>query len=369
MTNGGWTLVANVLGTNAISSANYTNGLGSTDYLPLSEWIHKVSDFNTYTNPAMRIDMGTVKDYFIPNGVSFSTMVTTSPTNNFKWTNSLSKPFIIPSYYTHHLGGSMNLWPANNVYADSRNYLSFWGANNGTTLGGCCHETYSDVAGWGKPFKMWIKEGVVNNIDSSLIARWAFDEGAGTSAYDLAGNNHGTLYNGPIWATKANCVTGGCLTFDNSNDYVNAGTGINLVNKSFSIAVWAKRASSGTWDFIIGQGPNGYSTGLHVGFRDGNTFTFAFYSNDLDTPVTYTDTNWHHWVCTYDSVSRARIIYRDGVVVASGTASANYQGTGVMQIGLRQADGLLPFHGSLDDIRIYNKVLSPTEVVNVYNER
>ncbi|WP_412732553.1 fibrinogen-like YCDxxxxGGGW domain-containing protein [Minisyncoccus archaeiphilus] len=170
MTNGGWTLVANVLGTNAISSANYTNGLGSTDYLPLSEWIHKVSDFNTYTNPAMRIDMGTVKDYFIPNGVSFSTMVTTSPTNNFKWTNDLTKPFVVPSYYSGHLGGSLLDWPVNNVLGDSRRHLSFWASNN-TSIGGCCHSTYNDTSVWGKAFKMWIREGVLEPTYSSSTCK------------------------------------------------------------------------------------------------------------------------------------------------------------------------------------------------------
>jgi hypothetical protein len=104
--------------------------------------------------------MGSVVDYFIPNGVTFSTMVTTSPTTNFKWTNDLSKPFVVPVYHSSLLGGSVNLWPSNNIAGDTRRYLSFWGGNDGSSAGGCCHSTYSDTAAWGKAFKIWIKEEV-----------------------------------------------------------------------------------------------------------------------------------------------------------------------------------------------------------------
>jgi hypothetical protein len=161
MANGGWTLIGNVLGGNPVYATDYSNGKGSVNYLPQSEWIHKVSDFNTYTNPAMRINMGTVTDYFIPNGVSFSTMVTSSPATNFKWTNNLTKPFVVPDYYSGHLGGSAVNWPANNVSGDSRYHLSFWGSNISTANGGCCQNSNTDTSTWGKGFKMWIKESVL----------------------------------------------------------------------------------------------------------------------------------------------------------------------------------------------------------------
>jgi hypothetical protein len=159
MTNGGWTLIGNILGTNIIYPVDYTNGKGNNDYLPLTEWIRKSADFNTYSNPALKVAMGSVVDYFIPNGVSFSTMMTTSPSNKFKWTNDLSKPFITPSYYSLHLGGSARYWPVNNISGDSRQYLSFWSSNS-TMTGGCCHSTYSDAVAWGRPFKIWVKEEV-----------------------------------------------------------------------------------------------------------------------------------------------------------------------------------------------------------------
>ena len=62
-------------------------------------------------------------------------------------------------------------------------------------------------------------------------------------------------------------------------------------------------------------------------------FSFTpFWSNDLDTGATYTQTDWHHWAGTYNAKDKSRKIYRDGIEVASHTATANYQGSGILCI-------------------------------------
>ena len=55
------------------------------------------------------------------------------------------------------------------------------------------------------------------------------DEEEGTTAYDSQGTNNGTLVNGPTWQSSSNCVSGSCLSFDGSNDYVACGNDGNLV--------------------------------------------------------------------------------------------------------------------------------------------
>ena len=119
--------------------------------------------------------------------------------------------------------------------------------------------------------------------------------------------------------------------FDNSNDHINVGE-IPLNNQSFTIECWAKREGIGDWDLIVGQGTSDDNHNLHIGFRDSNVFTLRFGNNDLNSPA-YTDRDWHHWAVSYDADSMAQLIYRDGVVVASRTASSNYIGTGALLIG------------------------------------
>jgi hypothetical protein len=274
MANGGWTLVANILGINKISYVNYTNGLGSNDYLPLSEWIHKSVDFNAYSNPAMRLNMGSVVDYFIPNGVTFSAMATTSPTNNFKWTNDLTKPFVLPSYHSSNLGGSVNLWPSSNVSGDSRSYLSFWGAT-GTSLGGCCHSTYSDAAAWGKAFKLWVKEGVTEvsytNTSCNDIKTSTGTTISGTYTIDVDGS-------------------GGNAPFQVYCDMITDGGGWTLVasgwNPSYASSVPSAIASRGQF---IGYWPISFTKMRYYGARDAGTLHTVFsYSSVKNLSTTYT---------------------------------------------------------------------------------
>jgi len=158
---------------------------------------------------------------------------------------------------------------------------------------------------------------------------------------------------------------GKALQFDGINDYAEVRTGINIAGKSFTIAAWAKRDSTGTNHFIFGQADGAPNHVLHFGFRSTNVFTFAFYYNDLDTPNAYTDNNWHLWVGTYDATTNERKIYRDGVLVASDTASADYQGTGTFYYIGRTAWGNY-FDGTIDEARIYNRALTPDEIKTLY---
>lgn len=112
---------------------------------------------------------------------------------------------------------------------------------------------------------------------------WRFDEGQGSVAVDISGNrNNGTLagVGTGAWADGAPGIAfdnPGGLRFNGISDYVNAGNGISLDNKSFTIAFWAKRTKSGE-QWIIGQGTGANNRGLYVGFRNNTTFSFAFWN-------------------------------------------------------------------------------------------
>ncbi|MBK7965244.1 MAG: hypothetical protein IPK10_08065 [Bacteroidetes bacterium] len=156
------------------------------------------------------------------------------------------------------------------------------------------------------------------------------------------------------------------LSFDGINDVVNTtGSAIALANSSFTVEVYAKRKTIGTNDIIISQGTGSTNVGLHLGFRNSNVFTFAFYGNDLNTPLAYTDTLWHLWSCVYSTtgIGDNRFIYRDGVLVASDRATANYTGSGVFQLGVSSFLSGYNYAGMVDEIRIWNNVRTPSQIL------
>lgn len=155
------------------------------------------------------------------------------------------------------------------------------------------------------------------------------------------------------------------LRFDGANDYVqvDSANSPNLVNQSFSIELWARRTRSAENDFLLNLGTASTANNrLHIGFRANNQMTFAFYGNDLNVDAGAEDLLWHHWAFTFDSATKLRKMYRDGVLVGQDVASANFVGTGPLQIG--QYAGLY-FRGPIDEVRVWKgAVLSPTTVQN-----
>jgi hypothetical protein len=152
------------------------------------------------------------------------------------------------------------------------------------------------------------------------------------------------------------------LEFDGYDDYIDVGSNINLANKSFTLEAWAKEALSYNNHFIFGNGNSyNYNYSLHVGFRYYDVFTFDFYGNTLNTPVNYNDNDWHHWACTFDDATNARIIYRDGSIVASDISYSNYFGTGAFFIGQSPWYDSR-FEGSIDEVRIWDKLRTQEEI-------
>ena len=183
---------------------------------------------------------------------------------------------------------------------------------------------------------------------------------------DDAGNAHTlTLYDSPAWTSNSAPVVFAnpyALTFDGSSQYGAAAGTIDLANRSFSVAMWVKRARTDTGEYFFSQGTShSANQALHIGFRSSNYFTCAFYANDLNTTTATADTDWHHYVCTYDAASNSRKAYKDGVLVGSDTATADFAGGGVVYIGQRPL-GFGSLAGSVDETRIYNDVLTPDQV-------
>ena len=73
---------------------------------------------------------------------------------------------------------------------------------------------------------------------AGIVARWAFDEGSGTSAADATGNGHTATLQGPTWSPGR---SGSTLTFDGEDDIVAvlASPALTGLTNNFSLAFWA----------------------------------------------------------------------------------------------------------------------------------
>lgn len=211
--------------------------------------------------------------------------------------------------------------------------------------------------------------GLLKQINErELVGYWAFDEGAGNIAYDasLKGGN-GSLINNPTWQTGGSCKAGECLLFDGTN-YVDAGNIEDFTTSDFSISVWVKKNASGYFQTIVSKGDAGIGTnkGYRLRVESGDTILFTVTGDTestLTTTTTITNGLWYHIVATKDSSMMK--VYINGVEAGSTfSPSGSISNSANFMIGLQSADWY--WRGHIDDVRIYHKALSATEVKNLY---
>ncbi len=233
---------------------------------------------------------------------------------------------------------------------------------DGDNITDALEKVYGFHPGVRSELKILSYEAAVNELAAPRLL-WRMEHPAGTRAFaDSSG------FSAPgACASAATCPAAGApgplgasASFDGVDDAIRTPGSFSLANKSFSVAFWAKRNSTGGDHYAFSTGSYGVRTGLYIGFRGSNTFTCDFAFDNLDTAA-YTDTNWHHWTCAYDAVTRRRTIYRDGIQVAQNFAGANFIGTGDWTIG-SWAWGGANFNGSLDDVAVFERELTAGEV-------
>ncbi len=208
-------------------------------------------------------------------------------------------------------------------------------------------------------------------LNKGLAGFWLMNEGHGDKINDLSMNgNTGTLKNMAFPPTVASGWNPGRkgvgLQFDGVNNYVDAGNAasIGLGNTSFTIEAWFNHFSGGS-GIIFGKGIQAIGKRLHLRGGQNTVYRFSFWTDALNSAV-YDDRNSYvHIVITYDILTGARRIYRNGVQIASDTTTATYDGTGNIQLGAHTAAGDY-FNGTLTEARIYNRALSAQEIMELY---
>jgi hypothetical protein len=200
-----------------------------------------------------------------------------------------------------------------------------------------------------------------------VIAYWKFDEVEGSIAEDTAGEIDGVLIGEPQWQPDSGKVAG-ALQFDGIDDYVSADFVKDPADGPFSIFAWVLSSVPG--GMVISQldgiGGSG-ETWLGTEAVSGKLMTGLvappmgrFISKPLVSESVITDGQWHNVGFVWDGTHRS--LYVDGIEVAKDTTAqaALKSATGGLYIGTSKAlEAGTFFSGLIDDVRIYNRAVSP----------
>jgi hypothetical protein len=208
---------------------------------------------------------------------------------------------------------------------------------------------------------------LMSTAKADLVGWWRLDADSGTTAVDSSGHgNNLTLKGDPQWLAGR---ISGALEFD-GNDDASAAAVSRVLRPASSITVcaWVKAdpATSG-WSWVAGQGDN---YGLVVNRDDDNDVHFyihtgAGWSGVGSGDVGILDGKWHHIAGVFDGADGSLHVYKDGALAdAASVAGPIDYGVGAgFTIGSMQ--GQRRFRGAIDDVRVYNHVLTQAEMNTV----
>lgn len=219
---------------------------------------------------------------------------------------------------------------------------------------------------------------VIGSSDDGLLAWWKLDETAGTIATDAVGASSGNLVGTNV--ASAAWVAGrinNAVALDGSNRYINISNAPLAVTNNFTIAAWINpRVTPPDQGVFFSLRSRYAESGIKLAvnrrndlFVEGQTVTGW---KQLYAALGGIQTNaWQHIVLIYDKSNFA--VYLNGQRLTPAYGVSGWDGNIVMNpIGVTRLGaegGSVPtyfFDGRIDDVRVYGRTLTPTEVSTLY---
>ncbi|MFC1848624.1 LamG-like jellyroll fold domain-containing protein [candidate division CSSED10-310 bacterium] len=206
------------------------------------------------------------------------------------------------------------------------------------------------------------------DITTGLVAYYPFN---GNANDESSTGNHGTA-NGAVLTTDRFNQADSAYSFDGLNDYIQAAHHAALNVSNSTVSAWIKsndmtklnqdiisKTQSGGYGLSInddGAGPNIFGLALHI----SGSYRYVLSNEHLDS------NRWYHVCGTFDGTTARFYVdgYLEGEESFSGTVTNN---TSPLVIGNESVQLYDPFDGKIDDVRIYNRTLTETEVKELYD--
>ncbi|QGX94546.1 hypothetical protein EI982_06965 [Haloplanus rallus] len=209
-----------------------------------------------------------------------------------------------------------------------------------------------------------------NAGETDLVAYYPFEN----SADDLSGNGYDGSNSGDVSYTSGQ--VGRAASFDDGDAVTVTHDGSLTDLADFTASAWFRSTEDGRRDQVVFGIRQGYEIVFDsAGGRTSsdNSLWWAIDNGTGDWAVNDTGAGpltlgeWHHAVLVQDTDDDEVRVYVDGslIVTDDGTGAVNST-TGDLGIGSR-GDGFGQFVGDVDDVRIYSRALSASEVQSIYD--
>jgi len=214
-----------------------------------------------------------------------------------------------------------------------------------------------------------------NTADAGLVGRWTFDEGEGQTAVDATGNGRDGTVEGAVYEPNGD---GHCLSFNGKDNYVWFDFSLKYPLDEGTFEAWACPDLDGYWlceDFQgIKRGEIINTGSIIMNVYDGRWLAMLYDGINvvkLSGPDVV-NRKWTHLAFTWaDFTSHVYVDGREvvgpfGPMKYAGPIGNPLHGKGKVNFYVGSQNprhkNLLPFNGKIDDVRLYNRQLTATEI-------
>ena len=200
------------------------------------------------------------------------------------------------------------------------------------------------------------------SLSNGLVAWYPLD-GNGTN---LANSQFHATLTGAVSAPDRFNQSGKALQFDGVDDYLQSSYDSALSNNQFSYSLWAKPTATSS---LFGSPLTfrGDTKGFNLYKNDNNVWSYWIGNGGWvmfgDQPISLT---WTFLGFTHDgSIFKT---YQNGALLSSSNGSLTLNSSRPLRIGAGKTEAAPDyfFKGLIDEVRIYNRALSASEMLDLY---
>ncbi len=213
----------------------------------------------------------------------------------------------------------------------------------------------------------WIDDP--NWMNDGLVAYYPFSG----NANDESGNGNDGTVNGATLTLDRSGVANSAYSFDGAGDYIEIQDDDSLdPTDKLSLSFWIKPDTGDSTRMILNKHQSSSNA-------DGSWWIslasekIAFQASPFSSATTsnpIVNGKWSHIVFNYDNATESWNLYKDGILDSSGTKAFDISNNDRnLYIGAEQSSPFSNFFdGAIDDIRIYNRILTEAEVQELYSQ-
>ena len=189
------------------------------------------------------------------------------------------------------------------------------------------------------------------------VAFWRLGDAGGTTAVDATGHGYNGTYVGGVSPLASGPSNDGAAEFDGQGGHVSVPDAPALNPKQFSIEAWVNYQDH---PGLIQQAI--VKVGNYILWYLGGEIRFSTY-NSVSPPTAALPVGvWTHVVATFDGNNTARL-YFNGRLVDGPKVTGAFQSTGEpLEIGSSLYPGYTTWKGGIDEVALYDKVLTPEQI-------